>query len=110
MDDHIYGRGHLSIDLKWRHAEMKGIFFLPKMQQLSLLEISSFLCGIIRITLTTCLCKTGRVPIRTYLCAYSITEMNSQKQDNFINLRNKFRLSETCHLPETRKRNICQCQ
>ena len=38
MDDHIYGRGHLSGDLKWRQAEMRGIIIFPMMQQLSLLK------------------------------------------------------------------------
>ena len=33
---------NLSGDLKWRPAATRGIIFLPKMQQLSLLEISIF--------------------------------------------------------------------
>ena len=42
MDDHIYGRGHLSGDLKWRQVEMRGIIIFPMMQRLSLLEFPIF--------------------------------------------------------------------
>ncbi len=34
MDDHIYSRGLLSSDLKWRQAEIRGIIIFPMMQQL----------------------------------------------------------------------------
>ena len=36
------GRGHLSGDLKWRHAEMSGIIILPNMQQLRVLKVPIF--------------------------------------------------------------------
>ncbi len=42
MDDHMCGRDHLSGDLTWRQAEMRGVMIFPMMQQLSLLEFSIF--------------------------------------------------------------------
>ncbi len=42
MDDHIYNRGHLTSDLKWRHAATRGIIIFPEMQQFSLLVTSIF--------------------------------------------------------------------
>ncbi len=42
MDDHIFDRGHLACDLKWRLAATRGIIIFPKMQQLSLHEMSVF--------------------------------------------------------------------
>ncbi len=42
MDDYSYGRPHLSGDLKWRQAEMRGIIIFPMMQQLTLLDFPMF--------------------------------------------------------------------
>ena len=44
--NHVYSRGHLSGDLKWRQTEMRGIIIFPMTQQFSLLEFPIF-CDII---------------------------------------------------------------